>query len=83
VSQAWRDLSPEGARSVVEQTVQRLTQQADEMKACLIALEDRRQVSLLGPSQLPVVHDRLKQLKDLHAQVQGDAMALQKAWKAA
>lgn len=77
VSQAYRDLSPEGARFAVEEVVQRLTQQADEMKACLTALADRRQLLLLSSSQLPVMHDRLKKLKDLHAEVQGVAKALQ------
>ncbi len=73
VSQARRVQDPEAARHVSEQAISRLDRQAAEMAACIQALDGNRK--LLG-LQLPVVHQKLGELKTLQAQAKGQANAL-------
>ncbi|MBB4370602.1 hypothetical protein GGD63_003397 [Bradyrhizobium sp. cir1] len=81
VSQA-RQMKPEDAEHVLDRVITRLQTQADEIDACVIALQEPRRRGLLTPSQVPEVHDKIVRLNGILSELQGQAKSL-KAQKAA
>ncbi|WP_091956621.1 hypothetical protein [Bradyrhizobium shewense] len=81
VSQA-RQMKPEDAEHVLDRVITRLQTQADEIDACVIALQEPRRRGLLTPSQVPEVHDKIVRLNGILSELQGQAKSL-KAQKTA
>jgi hypothetical protein len=77
VSRARRELAPDSAQHVTEETVLRLTQQAAEMAACLAEWDDRGARKLLSSAQISLVHDQIGRLRVMLADVKGEAQAFQ------
>ncbi|MDF0582077.1 hypothetical protein [Bradyrhizobium yuanmingense] len=81
VSQA-RQMKPEDAEHILDRVIARLQTQADEIDACVTALQEPRRRGLLTPSQVPEVHDKIVRLKGMLSELQGQERSL-KAQKAA
>jgi hypothetical protein len=77
VSRARRELAPNSAQHVTEETVLRLNQQAAEMAACLEEWDDRGARKQLSSAQVSHVHEQIGRLRVLLADVKGEAKAYQ------
>ncbi|TFV48324.1 hypothetical protein [Bradyrhizobium niftali] len=71
-----RQMKPENAEHVLDCVITRLQTQAEEIEACVTALQEPRRRGLLTPSQVPEVHDKLTRLNGMLSELQGQANSL-------
>lgn len=76
VAQARRQLSPENAAYVTENAIERLANEAREMRACLDVLDVQRQRWGLSAAEADDLHRKIEQLRPMRAQAEGLARSL-------